>query len=114
MVESFYVPARGDFVWLDFAPSVGREQTGYRPALVLSPEGFNRIAGIALLCPVTSRVKGYPFEVRLPDSSAIVGVVLSDHIKSLDWRERNARFAGKASSRVVSEVLDKVRVLLRP
>lgn len=112
MVESLYVPARGDFLWLDFVPSAGREQTGYRPALVLSPEGYNKRTGLALLCPITSSIKGYPFEVRLPYSSAISGVVLADHIKSLDWKARNARPAGKAPRRVVGEVLEKVLVLL--
>lgn len=109
-----YVPARGDIVWLDFEPSVGREQTGNRPALVVSPEAFNRKTGLALLCPVTSRIKGYPFEVRLPDSSTISGVVLADHIKSLDWRERGARPIGRAPTRILGDVLDKVRVLLGP
>ena len=109
-----YVPARGDIVWLDFEPSVGREQTGNRPALVVSPEAFNRKTGLALLCPVTSRIRGYPFEVRLPDSSTISGVVLADHIKSLDWRERGARPIGRAPTRILRDVLDKVRVLLGP
>jgi len=112
VVGDAYVPARGDIVWLDFEPSVGREQTGYRPALVVSPEAFNRRTGLALLCPVTSRLKGYPFEVRLPDSGPISGVILADHIKSLDWRERGARPVGRAPIRIVGEVLDKVRVLL--
>lgn len=112
MVEEPYVPARGDIVWLDFNPSAGREQAGFRPALVLSPEPFNRRTGLSLLCPVTSRVKGYIFEVRLPESSAISGAILVDHVKSLDWRERNAHLAGKAPRRVVGEVLEKLRVLL--
>ena len=112
MVESPYIPTRGDFVWLEFEPSAGREQRGYRPGLVLSPEGFNRRTGLAFFCPVTSKAKGYPFEVRLPDSSAISGVVLADHIKSLDWITRNARPAGKAPMQVVVEVVEKVRVLL--
>ena len=112
MVEESFVPARGDIVWLDFEPSAGREQAGYRPALVLSPESFNRRTGLALLCPVTSRVKGYIFEVRLPESNVVSGAVLVDHVKSLDWRERGARLVDKASGRVVGEVLEKLRVLL--
>ena len=83
---SSYVPDRGDLVWLDFAPQAGSEQRGGRPALVLSPKIYNGKVGLALFCPVTTKIKGYPFEVEIPDGTAGSGVVLSDQPMSLDWR----------------------------
>lgn len=112
MVERPYVPGRGDIVWLTFNPRVGHEQAGHRPGLVMSPRVYNDKTGLALFCPITSRVKGYPFEVTLPAKSEITGVVLSDQIKSLDWRARRAAFAAQASEKVVGEVLDKLAALL--
>ena len=81
-----YVPRRGDIVWLSFTPQAGHEQAGRRPALVLSPSAYNRKVGLALFCPVTSRVKGYPFEVTVPKGLSVAGVVLADQVKSLDWQ----------------------------
>ncbi len=107
-----YVPDRGDLVWLDFDPQAGREQAGHRPALVLSPAAYNRAVGLALMCPVTSQVKGYPFEVQLPADLRISGVVLADHVRSLAWLARQARRAGCVPPDVVSEVLGKLRTLL--
>lgn len=107
-----YVPERGDLAWLSFHPQAGREQTGRRPALVLSPLEYNRTVGLALMCPITNRAKGYPFEVALPQDLEVTGVVLSDHLKSLDWRVRRARFAGTAPSSVMAEVLGKIHTLL--
>ncbi len=95
-----------------FTPQAGHEQAGRRPALVLSPEEYNSRSGLALFCPITSSRKGYPFEVVLPATGRVTGVVLADQIKSLDWRARRARFACKAPSTAVSEVLAKVSVLL--
>ena len=112
MVDEGHVPARGDIVWLSFTPQAGHEQAGHRPALVLSPKSYNEKTSLALLCPVTSRVKGYPFEVLLPPASRVSGVVLADQIKSLDWRARRARFECRAERQVVGEVLEKVNVLL--
>ncbi len=112
MVDDGYVPARGDIVWLSFTPQARHEQVGHRPALVLSPKSYNENSSLALFCPVTSRVKGYPFEVLLPASSAVSGVVLADQVKSLDWRARRARFECRAARLVVAEVLEKVNVLL--
>ena len=112
MVDRNYVPSRGDIVWLSFMPHAGREQAGHRPALVLSPRVYNGKTSRTLMCPITSRVKGYPFEVALPSSSTVAGVVLADQIKSLDWRARRARYECRATARVVGEVLDKVGVLL--
>ena len=114
MVEESYVPERGDIVWLRFAPQGGHEQAGHRPALVMSPKIYNEKTSLALFCPITSKVKGYPFEVALPAKSSITGVILSDQVKSLDWRARRARFAGQAPRKVVGEVLDKLAVLLEP
>ncbi|MCZ0942137.1 MAG: endoribonuclease MazF [Gammaproteobacteria bacterium] len=106
------IPDRGDLVWIDFNPQAGREQAGRRPALVLSPASYNGKVGLALLCPITSRVKGYPFEVAIPDGLAISGVVLADQVKSLDWRQRNASVAAQMPSQAVSEVQSKVGALL--
>ena len=107
-----YAPARGDIVWLQFNPQVGNEQSGRRPALVVSPESYNRIVGLALLCPITKQVKGYPFEVLLPEDGTIIGAILADQIKSLDWRTRSAERVGEASAAVVKEVLGKIGVLV--
>jgi mRNA interferase MazF len=107
-----YCPKRGDVVWLSFVPQAGHEQSGHRPAVTLSPEAYNRKTGLALFCPITSHVKDYPFEVSLPAGSKISGVILSDQVKSLDWRARGARFCCRVSDASVSEVLDKLGVLL--
>src|SRR5215218_2502163 len=85
------VPDRGDVVWLDFNPQTGHEQAGRRPALVLSPVAYNRKVGLALVCPITSQVKGYPFEVQMPEGTEVAGVILADQVKSLDWRARRAK-----------------------
>lgn len=114
MVERTYVPDRGDIVWLAFTPQAGHEQAGQRPALVLSPRTYSEKTSLALFCPITSKVKDYPFEVDLPASGVVTGVVLSDQIKSLDWRARQARFACQAPPKVVGEVLHKLSVLLEP
>ena len=107
-----YVPDRGDIVWLTFNPQAGREQSGRRPALVISPKSYNGRVGLALCCPITSRIKGYPFEVILPDELKTTGAVLSDQIRSLDWRTRNAERLTKAPLHVVTDVLEKVRTLV--
>jgi mRNA interferase MazF len=107
-----YVPQRGDIVWLLFHPQAGREQAGRRPALVLSPAVYNVKVGLALFCPITSRVKGYPFEVAIPSGLAVSGVVLSDQVKSLDWRARRVEFAGRLPEMHVLEVLAKLGTLL--
>lgn len=106
------VPDRGDLVWLEFSPQAGHEQAGRRPGLVLSPRSYNAAAGLALFCPITSQVKGYPFEVPLPADSPVHGVVLADQIKSLDWRVRKARRIARAPQTVVAEVLAKAQTLL--
>lgn len=105
-------PDRGDLVWLDFSPQSGREQAGRRPGLVLSKRSYNERSGLALVCPITSRRKGYPFEVALPDGGSISGVVLADHVRSADWTSRKAEAAGKAPPSVVETVLRRVKLLL--
>lgn len=107
-----YVPDRGDVVWLTFNPQAGHEQAGRRPALVLSPATYNGKTGLALLCPVTNQIKGYPFEVAIPDGLAVTGVILSDQIKSLDWRVRQAEYINALSTEVVARVLAKIMTLL--
>ena len=111
---SAYVPDRGDLVWLEFTPQVGSEQRGRRPALVLSPKTYNGKVGLALFCPVTSKIKRYPFEVELPHGYTISRVVLSDQLKSLDWRSRKVKFIERASSDVMAMVTARVLPLLEP
>ncbi|HEY5161699.1 MAG TPA: endoribonuclease MazF [Terriglobales bacterium] len=112
MSAARYVPERGDLLWLTFDPQAGHEQAGRRPALVLSPAAYNRRAKLALVCPITSRAKGYPFEVALPAGLPLSGVVLADHLKSADWAARRAEFVAKVSADVLAEVTAKLRPLL--
>ncbi len=112
MVARGYVPEAGDLIWLNFTPQAGHEQAGRRPALVLSPAIYNDKASLAVVCPVTSQAKGYPFEVSLPKGLRLPGVILADHLKSLDWRERRAEQAGRVPRSVLDETLDRVSVLL--
>ena len=107
-------PDRGDLVWIDMAPASGHEQSGRRPALVLSPVAYNERSGLALMCPITSRVKGYPFEVALPEGVGMRGVVLADQVKSLDWRARHADAAGVVPHETLAVVLQRVGALLAP
>ena len=105
-----YVPDRGDLVWLEFNPQAGHEQAGHRPALVVSPRAYNHKVGLALVCPLTTRIKGYPFEVVLADGKS---AVLADQLKSLDWRARRAKRMGVATRAVVAEVIAKAMTLLQ-
>lgn len=107
-----YVPERGDIVWLQFNPQTGHEQSGKRPALVLSPKAYNEKVGLAIFCPVTSKIKGYPFEVILPEKVKISGAVLADQIKSLDWRARKAKKLTRLPREAMKEVFAKIRPLL--
>ena len=107
-----YVPRRGDAVWVDFNPQAGHEQAGRRPAVVLSPESYNRSVGLAILCPITSRVKGYPFEVTIPAELDVNGVILADQLKSADWRVRNAELICSLPMTTVDTVLQRVQTLL--
>ena len=107
-----HCPKRGDVIWISFTPQSGHEQAGHRPALVLSPESYNRKVGLALVCPLTTQAKGYPFEVNIPPGLKASGVVLSDQIKSVDWNARGSSFLCSLPHTVVCEVLNKVGTLL--
>ena len=109
-----YVPDRGDVVWLQFTPQRGHEQAGLRPALILSPRAYNRKVGLALACPITGQVKGYPFEVVIPDGLDARGAILCDQIKSLDWRARKARRLARVPAEVLAEVTARILVLVDP
>ena len=106
-----YVPDAGDIVWLEFDPQAGREQAGHRPALVLSPAAYNDKVSLAVFCPLSTKVKGYPFEVEV-ETGKTTSVVLSDQVKSLDWRERNAKFKSKISPMQLKQVRDNIKALL--
>jgi mRNA interferase MazF len=106
------VPERGDVVWLQFNPQAGHEQAGHRLALVISPKAYNRKVGLALFCPITSQVKGYPFEVVFGPGSKVQGAVLADQIKSLDWRVRGAKRFERAPDALVADVLARIATLL--
>ena len=112
MVKKGYVPQRGDVVWISLNPQSGHEQAGRRPAVVLSPGIYNEKVELAILCPVTNQIKGYPFEVLMPDGLPVSGVILADQIKSLDWRVRDAEWICTLPPRVVVAVLQKVGTLL--
>ncbi len=111
-MRAVYVPDAGDLIWLTFDPQAGREQRGRRPALVLSPRIYNERAQLAVACPITSKAKGYSFEVALPEGGPVTGVVLADHLKSLDWKERRAEFAGKLPPSALAGVRERIRPLL--
>ncbi len=111
---SEWIPDRGDVVWLTFDPQAGHEQAGRRPAIVLSPAAYNGKVGLAVCCPITGRTKGYPFEVVLPTGFPVSGVVLSDQVKSLDWRARRAEVVGHLPASLVAEILGKLGTLLAP
>ena len=109
-----WTPERGLAIWIDMNPQSGHEQRGRRPALVLSPAAYNTRAGLALLCPITSQIKGYPFEVPIPEELKARGAVLSDQVKSLDWRARDAAPICRLPDDTVQEVLAKLATLLHP
>jgi len=106
-----YAPERGDIVWLTFDPQAGHEQAGRRPALVLSPKAYNAKTSLALICPITSQMKGYPFEVALPNGP-VNGVILADQVRNLDWTARRAEKISSVSDEVLSEVLAKLSALM--
>ena len=107
-----YIPERGDVVWIILDPQAGHEQAGRRPAVVLSPRDYNSKVGLAILCPVTAQVKGYPFEVNIPLGLPVAGCILADQVKCLDWRLRNAELIYTLPAEIISEVLGKLVVLL--
>ena len=107
-----YVPQRGDVIWITLNPQAGHEQTGRRPALVLSPGPYNGKVGLAILCPLTNQIKKYPFEVLVPQGLTITGAILADQVKNLDWRARGAELICRLPRRTVVEVLQKLATLL--
>ena len=106
-----YVPEKGDLVWLNFDPQIGHEQKGCRPAICVSHKIYKQKIGLALFCPITSHIKGYPFEIVLNNHS-INGCILSDQIKNLDWRQRNCRFIEKATTEEIDSVVDNIRLMI--
>ncbi len=110
--SKLYVPQRGDVIWITLNPQAGHEQAGRRPALVLSPRAYNGKVGLAILCPLTNQIKGYPFEVLIPPGMSITGAILADQVKSLDWRARKAELICTLPRGTVVEVLQKVGTLL--
>jgi len=105
-----YIPERGDIIWLEFDPQKGHEQKGRRPGIVLSKKEYNQKSNLAIICPVTSKIKGYPFEVKV--NSIIQGVILSDQIRSIDWKSRNAAFIEKIPEEILKEILENIDLLL--
>jgi mRNA interferase MazF len=111
MVKTSYIPERGDIVWIKFNLVLGHEQTRRRPAIVISPKEYNEKVGLGLFCPITSKIKNYPFEVEIKNKK-IGGVVLSDQIKSFDWKIREVEFITKATPQKVNEIINKIHILL--
>ncbi len=107
-----YIPDSGDIIWIMFNPQAGHEQAGHRPALILSPKAYNQKVGLAILCPITSQVKGYPFEVLIPEELEVSGAVLSDQVKNLDWKARKAQFLCKLPVPKFNEVVRKLNTLI--
>lgn len=107
-----YAPERGDIVWLQFHPQAGSGQAGHRPALVISPKSYNRKVGLALVCAITSRVKGYPFEVELPEGFEAKGAILCDQVKSLDWQARRATHIGAVPDAILQEATARILALV--
>jgi mRNA interferase MazF len=112
LVKSVYIPEKGDLIWLNFTPQAGHEQAGQRPAIVLSPSKYNSKTGLLIACPITSKIKGYPFEVQV-NYHKIKGAVLSDQVKNLDWKTRNAIFIEKSSNETLRVVQEKLLLLLQ-
>src|SRR4030066_2061741 len=112
-MAGIFIPDRGDVVWIDLQPQAGHEQSGRRPAIVLSPKAYNEKVGLAILCPITNQVKGYPFEVMIPSGLKVTGVVLSDQVKSFDWKIRNAEFCDKLPEDVDLEILKKLETRVK-
>jgi mRNA interferase MazF len=113
VAKKVYVPERGDIVWINLNPQAGHEQSGRRPALVVSPSSYNNKVCLAILCPITNQIKGYPFEVVLPAGLKVAGAVLADQVKSLDWKIRQAEFSCRLPNELTGEVLKKLNVILR-
>lgn len=107
-----FIPDVGDLIWITFDPQAGHEQAGRRPALVLTPKAYNQKSGLAMVCPVTSQIKGYPFEVLVPPDCGITGVILADQLRNLDWKARRAARGGRVPLSTLDEVLARLAPLL--
>jgi mRNA interferase MazF len=114
MVVKRYVPDRGDVVRVNFSPQAGHEQGGTRPALVLSPREYNSKTGMLIGCPITNKAKGYSTEEPIAEGLEVKGVILSSHVRSLDWRARNAQFVCTLPAEVVGGALGRLLALLDP
>ena len=112
MARKRYVPERGDYVWVDLQPHHGHEQGGHRPALVLSPQSYNRKTGLCVICPATRQMKGYAFEVPGPSTDGVQGVILADHVRTIDWRTRRVRFITRAVPETLAEVIARLESLI--
>ena len=112
MSQPTQIPELGDVAWIDCDPQSGREQAGRRPALVVSSATYNGPARLLLCCPITSKAKGYPFEVQIPDGECVTGMILADQVKCLDWQTRNAVYIGRLSAGVVEEAIDKIALMV--
>ncbi|MGR3220955.1 MAG: type II toxin-antitoxin system PemK/MazF family toxin [Candidatus Anammoxibacter sp.] len=107
-----FIPKCGDVVWIDFDPQSGHEQSGRRPAVVLSPQKYNQKVGLAIFCPITKNIKGYPFEVIIPKTNMVSGAILADHVKNPDRRARNVEYVCKLSDKIIVDVLKKLGTLI--
>ena len=107
-----YIPSRGDIVWLDFDPRTGREQSGYRLAIAISPKEFNALSSLVFVCPITSKVKGFSFEVGLTEETKTEGVILIHHLRSVDWKTRKIKFIEQAPVSVIKEICAKLKPLI--
>lgn len=105
-------PDKGNLIYLNFNPQSGSEQAGFRPAIVLSPQSFNNIMHLAIVCPVTKQIKGYPFEVKLPKGLEIEGAILTDHVKSIDWKSRNMKIITKAPDEVTDTCIKRIQTFI--
>lgn len=114
MRKNAYVPERGDLVWVQFTPQAGHEQAGHRPGVVVSPSAYNRLLGLALVMPVTNKAKGYPFEVPIPGTAAVSGVILTDQLKSIDWRARGVQFKGRLDPETLYTAVGRVLAIIDP
>jgi mRNA interferase MazF len=108
-----HCPDAGHLVWVDLDPTLGHEQSGHRPAVVPTPRSYNERSGLCIFCPITSRARGYPFEVAVPDGHAISGVVLADQPRSVSWEKRYVKIAAMASAKLVDEVRERLAVLIQ-
>ena len=112
MSPQVYEPDCGDIIWINFNPQSGKEQMGRRPAFVVSPLEYNRKVGLAIVCPITSQIKGYPFEVLISEKQTTEGVIIADQVKSLDWKVRKAEFIEKVKQAITDEVIEKLSLLI--